>query len=310
MTTLLFHSDLDDFTTWKEAIERTAPSITVRSTQDAGALEAVTAALVWAPPPGLLRRFPNLKVVINLGAGADSLLRDPTIPPSLPIVRLTDRALIDTVADYVLLYALALHRRQPELAAAQRAQQWTFLPPTPTAMTRIGVMGLGAIGGETARRLAAQGFKVMGWARRPREMTGVECFHGLAPPDLFLTQSDILVNLLPATAQTENLIDSPLLGRLKPGAALINVGRGSAIVEADLLAALDMGHLRHAVLDVFRTEPLPDSHAFWTHPRITLTPHNAGLCHPELSAGFVADVIARSLGGEALPSCVDRIAGY
>jgi glyoxylate/hydroxypyruvate reductase A len=307
---LIFASEYDDPAAWRAALTRLMPELDVRVWPDTGAVDDVVAALVWKHPDGALRRFPNLKIVINLGAGVDPIFADPLLPEGIPIVRLVDPELTRGMTDYVVLHVLAMHRRMPELAEAQRAARWNYIHPPDTRQTRVGLLGLGNLGSHAAEMLARFGFQLSGWSRRPKTVPGIDCFHGKDQLPRFLADCDIVVCLLPLTAATTDLIDASVLAAFRPGAAFINAGRGKLVVEDDLLAVLDRGHLRHAVLDVFRTEPLPSDHPLWRHPRVTVTPHNATAGHPDSSAPQIVDNIRRVLAGEAPRNVVDRGAGY
>jgi glyoxylate/hydroxypyruvate reductase A len=307
---LIFASNYDDPVAWRAALTALMPALDVRVWPDAGRVEDVVAALVWKHPDGALTGFPNLKIVINLGAGVDPIFADPLLPENIPIVRLVDPELTRGMTEYVVLQVLALHRRMAELAEAQRAARWHYIHPPDTRLTRIGLMGLGNLGSHAAALLAQLGFQLSGWSRRPKTLPDVDCFHGTEQLPDFLAGCDIVVCLLPLTAETENLVDAALLARFPPGAAFVNAGRGKIVVEDDLLAALERGQLRHAVLDVFRTEPLPPEHPLWRHPRVTVTPHNATAGHPRTAAPQIVDNIRRVLAGEAPFNVVDRAAGY
>ena len=307
---LVFASNYDDPIAWGAALRALMPELEVRVWPDIGRAEDVVAALVWKHPDGALNRFPNLKVVINLGAGVDPIFADPHLPPDIPIVRLVDPELTRGMTEYVVLHVLALHRRLPELAEAQRARRWHYIHAPDTRAARVGLMGLGNLGGHAAEMLARFGFRLSGWSRRPKALPGVDCFHGNDQLARFLADLDILVCLLPLTRATENLIDGALLAHLAAGSAFVNAGRGAIVVDDDLLAALDRGHVRHAVLDVFRTEPLPPEHPYWRHPRVTVTPHNATAGQPDTAAPQIVDNLRRVLAGRPPFNVVDRAAGY
>jgi glyoxylate/hydroxypyruvate reductase A len=268
----------------------------------------------WKPPPGLIATFPRLEAVFNLGAGVDALLADQSLPP-VPIVRVATDDLTARMAEYVLLHVLIAHRRQRELDACQASEHWSPKDQWAAKDLRVGVMGLGVIGADSARKLAMIGFDVAGWSRSPREAEGVRCFAGADGLGPFLGRTDVLVCLLPLTDDTRGILDRPLFARLardgKLGApVLINAGRGGLQVEADILAALDEGTLGHATLDVFETEPLPSGHPFWRHAKVTVTPHNAADSDPDAISAYVARQIERYEAGEALDNVVDRRMGY
>jgi glyoxylate/hydroxypyruvate reductase A len=306
---VLFCSADDDPVAWRRALRAQSPGIDLRFWPDLGDPEEIEAALVWLPPPGLLASLPQLRAIFSLGAGVDSLLTDPTLP-DLPLCRMVDPSMTAGMAELVLTLALLYHRRLDLYDAQQHRRLWRMVLPQPASSTRIGVMGLGELGSAAARLLARQGFTVRGWSRSPRQLDGVTTFAGRAELGAFLTGTDILVCMLPLTAETENILDARLLARLPRGARLINVARGRHLVDADLLAALDDGQLAHATLDVFRTEPLPAEHPFWVHPRVRVLPHTASYSHADLAAGVVAENLRRLHDGLPLLHLVDRLRGY
>jgi len=307
---LIFISEVSDTRGWQRQLAERLPEVETRIWPDFGSKDDIVAALVWKHPPGALRQFPNLKIIVNLGAGVNFILADPDLPPGVPIVRLVDPGLTRRITEYVALHTLALHRRLPELALAQRAAVWRYIHPTDPATCCVGVMGLGNLGKSALEVLGQFGFRRAGWSRTPKTLPGVDCFHGsegLAP---FLSRCDLLICLLPGTAATENLIDRRVLGLLPKGAAFINLGRGSIVVDDDLIAALDSGQLSHAVLDVFRAEPLPSEHPYWRHPKVTITPHNSSATDPNTAAQQVADNIRRVLAQQPPFNLVDPDVGY
>jgi glyoxylate/hydroxypyruvate reductase len=271
-------------------------------------------ACVWRPPTGLPSTLPNLKMIVNLGAGADHLLSDPSLP-DVPIVRAAHPDLSMRVTEYVVLHTLRYHRRQPLYDAQQRERVWRVHPQPPASEVNVGIMGLGVIGSEAARVLARIGFKVAGWSARPKEIDGVQSFHGPYGLDAFLARTEILICLLPLTEATRGILNRSVFAKLKRdcaagGAFLINAGRGGLQIDADILAALDDGTLAGATVDVFPQEPLPPDSPFWSHPKVTVTPHNAGDILPAFLAADVMQQIARLEHGEQLLNLVDRKRGY
>jgi glyoxylate/hydroxypyruvate reductase A len=274
----------------------------------------VAYAGVWKPPPGLLAQFPNLRVIFSLGAGVDALTGDATLPP-VPLVRIVDADLTMRMTEYVVLHVLMMHRQQRRYDAQQRQRLWRELPQPAAHEVAVGVMGLGVLGGAAAKALACLGFRVAGWSRTPGQIDGVTMFHGLAQLDAFLARSEVLVCLLPHTPATDGILDRALLAKLKRngalgGAYLINAGRGRLQVEADILAALDEGTLAGATLDVFADEPLPPASPFWTHPKVTVTPHAAAASVPNALVANVLRQIERFERGEPMENVIDRAAGY
>lgn len=306
---LLFYSRDDDPSAWRRELQRRLPGLEVRVWPELGDLAAIDAALVWRPPSGLLRSLPNLKAVLSLAAGVDSLLADPSLP-EVPLCRLVDPSLTRTMSEFVLLQVLKYHRALDRYACQQRVGLWRLELPSPPSSTRIGIMGLGELGGDAARVLVRHGFAVRGWSRSAKTIEGVVGFAGEAGLAPFLAETDILVCLLPLTEATRGILNDRLFERLPEGARLINVARGAHLVEADLLAALDRGHLAHASLDVFGEEPLPVEHPFWRHPRIDMTPHAASYGLPESAADAVAENLRRLDAGQPLLHVVERARGY
>lgn len=298
---------------WLERLRSLLPEMEVRSWEDPGDRDQVEAAVVWQPPPGELSRFPNLKVIVSMGAGVDHVLRDPELPRHVPVIRTIGPELTQRMREYVLLQVLRFHRRLPEIEDAFRRRAWDQLI-TPAAQNRsVGVLGLGNLGADCAHHLAHIGFRVHGWSRRPKapgSLEGITCHHGPDGLAALLPQAEILVCLLPLTPETTGILNRDLFAQLPAGACLINAGRGPHLVEEDLIPALDAGRLGGATLDVLRVEPPADDHPFWRHPKILLTPHVASLIDPESGAQIIADNVRRFLAGEPVPDLVDVTQGY
>ena len=277
--------------------------------------EAADYAVVWRPPVEMLRGRTDLRAVFNLGAGVDGILRlrdsDPdALPANVPIVRLDDAGMAAQMAEYVGAAVLRDFRKLDAYAAQAAAGTWKFIKPNRRADFTIGVMGIGTLGAHIARTLASFGFPVRGWSRTARAVEGVQGFHGEAGRHAFLDDLRVLVNVLPLTPETENIIDTDLLHRLRRGAHVINVARGQHVVEDDLLAAVREGQIGAATLDVFRTEPLPADHPFWGEARIAITPHISALTLREDSIAQIAGKI-RALGaGQPIAGIVDIARGY
>ena len=268
---------------------------------------------VWRAPHGLLAQFPNLKVIFNLGAGADHTLADPALPDR-PLVRAANPNLSMRVTEYCVLHALMFHRRQRLYDAQQGERVWKGHEQPAASDVTVGVMGLGVIGAHAADTLSCVGFKVVGWSTSPKTIPGIETFAG-PQLDAFLGKTEILIVLLPSTPSTEGILNLSLLRKLKRdgaagGAFLINAGRGKLQIDADILAALDEGSLAGAALDVFPEEPLPSESPLWTHPKVTVTPHNAGDISPEAIVTDIARQIGRFENGEPLEHLVERKRGY
>lgn len=308
---LLFSSKIDDAGRWRKALAEELPDLEFRVWPDGtGEPADIEYALVWGPKRGALKAFSNLKAIFSLGAGVDHLMGDRDLPDGVPIVRLVDPALTQGMSEYVLYWVLHHHRRFGDYARLAAEGRWKKLPQVPPAQRRVGVMGLGVIGGDAARKLKALDFDVAGWSRNPKNLPGVPTFDGRRGLADFLARSEIVVCLLPLTPETAGILDAEALARLPAGAVVVNAARGGHVVDDDLIAALDSGHLAAAVLDVFHAEPLPPGHAFWRHPKVTVTPHVAGLTIPETAARAVADNIRRISKGLSPAPLADRDRGY
>lgn len=305
----VFYSAVDDAAAWRHALRATLPDLDVRIHPDVGDPAEIGYALVWKPPDGFFRPFWNLRLVAILGAGADSLRGRRDLPP-VPITRLHDSALARMMTGYVLFAVLRYARDMPAFERAQRAATWTYIHPRDPGAVRVGVLGLGALGGQAAAELARQGFAVRGWSRTPRTIPGVDCRAGAAALPGLLATSDILVVLLPLTAATTGLLDAARLAMLPRGARVINVARGPVMDEAALVAALRSGQLAGATLDVFHTEPLPPDHPLWALENVLVTPHVAAVASPASAAGQVAENIRRLRSGAPPLHQVDLGRGY
>ena len=270
-------------------------------------------AVVWLPPAELFTAEPGLRAVFNLGAGVDALLGRAVVPPELPIVRLVDAGMAVKIAEYACFAIARITRGLDRFAPPPHGvRDWNAPRPRDEA-PRVGVLGAGAMGAAILEAAARFGYPVAAWSRRPREVPAVETFAGPSQLDAFLARTWILVDALPLTSETRNLLDRRAFAQLPRGAHVINVGRGGTIVDEDLLAALDEGQLGSATLDVFRVEPLPAEHPFWSHPKVTVTPHLAAPTPYGPAADQIADALKRLESGvEArdLPGYVDRSAGY
>lgn len=293
--------DAAEWAAWWPALTEALPGETLVRADAPDTLDhdpaEVEIAIVANPPAGALQRYPRLRLVQSLWAGVDRLVADPTVPADLPIVRMVDPAMNAAMAETALWAVLMLHRGFERYARQQRDGQWQQHPQRRADEVRIGVLGQGQMGGEVTRRLRAQGYRVTGWRRGE-------------PLDKVLADSEVLINLLPLTAETRGLIDAALIGRLPRGAALVNLARGAHVVDNDLLDALDRGHLRHAVLDVFHQEPLPAGHRYWSHPAVTVLPHVAAQTDARSAARVVSENLRAWRQGEPLAHLVDRRSGY
>ncbi|MBU8546188.1 MULTISPECIES: 2-hydroxyacid dehydrogenase [Roseomonadaceae] len=296
---------------WRDALLAVDPALEIRMFPEAGDPAEIEAAVVWtAHDMAELRRYPNLKLIVSMGAGVDHLLRPPGPPPGIPVARLVDRMLTSQMGEWVLLNVLRFHRQDAEYRAQQRDRIWLELPAPVTGETPVGFLGLGELGLHAAGLLRSLGFPVLGWSRRPKQVEGVETFHGAEGLMAMAARSRMLVCLLPLTPETRGIVDARLLGALPRGAWLINGARGGHVVDADLLAALESGQLAGAALDVFQPEPLPPEHPYWAHPAVVMTPHAASITIPASAAPQVVANLHRARAGQPLLNLVDFSAGY
>jgi glyoxylate/hydroxypyruvate reductase len=304
----------DERDAWLHALREAAPAFTWWSDKDGDVpRERIAAAVVANPAPAALAGMPNLRLVQSLWAGVEGLLADPTLPSGVPLARMDDPAMSASMAETALWTVLSLHRRFFDYAAQQAARDWRQLAQRRAGDVGVLVLGLGRMGGAVAMRLAAQGYRVSGWRATPADRAGpagIAVQAGPAALAALLAASEMVVNLLPLTPATRGLLDARFFAALPEGASVINLARGAHVVDEDLLAALDSGHLDRAVLDVFNAEPLPSQHRYWTHPRVTLLPHVAALTDLRSAARVVVANLDALRDGAPLAHLVDRVRGY
>ncbi len=284
---------------WLQALSAALPEACwLDLAQARAAPQDVAAAVVANPAPGSLQGLPRLRLIQSLWAGVDRLLQDRTLPSGVPIARMVDPAMNAAMAETALWAVLALHRGFFAYQRRQREGRWQPHGQRRADELRVLVLGQGQMGRTAAARIAQQGYAVTGWRRDGA---------ALAP---LLACSDIVVNLLPLTDDTRGLLDARFFAALPPKASVVNLARGAHVVDADLLAALDSGHLRHAVLDVFHTEPLPAGHAYWQHPRVTVLPHAAAATDARSAAAVAAANLRAVRDGLPVQHLVDAVRGY
>lgn len=299
---------------WVDRLSRLAPDLDIRVWPQIGEAAEIDCAAVWKPPPGVLAGLPNLKAIVSLGAGVDHIFEDPRLP-DVPIGRVIDADLTARMSEWVVLHALMHLRRQRLYDSFQRRRLWRDIRPAPTASElRVGIMGMGVLGQDAARKLTLMGFDVAGWSRTQKSLESIKTYVE-SELDAFLARTDLLVALLPLTRQTRGILNHRLFARLARdgvfGApAVMNAGRGGLQVEADILAALDSGLLMSATLDVFEAEPLPAESALWTHPAVTITPHNSAISDPDAVGRFLIRQIRRHQRGEPFEAPVTREREY
>jgi glyoxylate/hydroxypyruvate reductase A len=298
------------FSSLKEKPERWIPLLEQALPQDRITTEPgadVDIALVATPLAGLFARLPNLKLVQSLWMGVELLLEDPALPRHVPLARLIDPGMVHAMAETVIAHLLDWHRHHYYYRQRQQEGRWSRREQQLPSDRTVGLFGLGELGAYAAQRLVALGFNVRGWSRRPKAVPGVACSTDL---DEVLRSSDAIVCLLPLTPQTRGVLSARAFALMPKGGCVINVARGPHVVVADLLAALDSGHLAHAYLDVFDLEPLPAGSPLWNHRGITLTPHIAALNDPRTSVPKIVENVERVRRGEQPAALVDFAAGY
>jgi glyoxylate/hydroxypyruvate reductase A len=294
---------------WVAALARALPEARVDGWPGAEAADA-DYALVWRPPTELLGALRRSKAVFNLGAGVDGIADCPGLPSGVPLVRLENAGMAEQMAEYACHAVLRRYREFDEYAEQQRAAVWHPRRRIDKRAFGVGILGLGVLGEAVARALAPFGFPLSGWSRGQKSLPGVTTYAGAGELDAFLGGVQVLICLLPLTRETRGLLDRRLLSRLPRGAYLVNIARGPILIGEDLLALLDDGHLGGAMLDVFHDEPLPATHPFWHHPRVTVTPHISAATLIDESVAQIAEKIRRLEAGLPVSGIVARDRGY
>lgn len=311
MATIALHMPATIPNAWVDALVASLPEHKIaRWPGGIGDPARIEYVLMLKPEPHALTPYVNLKAMFSTAAGVDHLLSDETLPKHVPLCRLTHPEMAARMSEYVLLHVLRYHRQLPTYQAQQARNEWKSHPQKAASDVTVGIMGLGQLGRDAARKLQVVGFKVTAWSRSAKTEPDIECFAGTEQLDAFLAKAEFLVSFLPLTESTRKFLDARVFRSLPKGAVVINVGRGGCLNEDDLLAVLDAGHLGGAVLDVFQTEPLPVSSALWSHPKVTVTPHNSTTTQPRMLAPYVRENIARIARGEPPLNIVDRARGY
>lgn len=268
--------------------------------------EAVRYLIAWTAPEGLARDYPNLRLIFSVGAGVDQFDLA-ALPPGVGVVRMLEPGITRQMREYATMATLAMHRDLPAYLDRQRRGEWRAGTNVAASTRRVGVMGLGNLGQAVLEALRPFGFDLAGWSRSPRHIEGVACMTDL---DAFLARTDILLCLLPLTAETEGMLDAALFAKLPMGARLVHLGRGRQLDHDALRAALDNGRIAQAMLDVTEPEPLPPGHWLWRDPRVIVTPHIASQTVARDGALHVLDGIRADLRGERPEGLVDRARGY
>jgi glyoxylate/hydroxypyruvate reductase A len=296
-----------DAASWIPGLQAAVPGATITLWEPGAALADY--AVVWKPPQQMLDEQTRLKAIFNTGAGVDALMKL-RLPAGVPVIRLDDAGMSVQMAEYVC-HAVIRHFRELDGYESDMAMgKWSFRKPRSRLDYPVGILGMGVLGERVAKAVAQFDFPVNGWSQSPKSIAGVQSFHGADQLDAFLAASRIVVCLLPLTPDTENLLDAKRLALLQSGGYVINVARGAHVVDADLLAAIEGGHLAGATLDVFRVEPLPQSHPFWNHPQVTITPHTSARTLRSESIAQIAAKIGALQRGEAVAGRVNAQRGY
>jgi glyoxylate/hydroxypyruvate reductase A len=300
---ILFASEMEKLQSWLPLLNRALPHDRITTSLD----EKIDIALVATPPKGVLKTLGGAKLIQSLWMGVEGLLADPDYPKGVPLARLVDPGMVAAMSETVLANVLDWHRRHNQYREQQRARLWLRREQYMAADRTIGLLGLGELGTDAARKLLALGFNVAGFSRRPKRIDGVQCFADLSA---ILPRCDAVVCLLPLTAQTRGILNRDNLQKVKKGGCVINVARGAHVVKQDLIDALDSGQLSQAYLDVFEREPLPQDDSWWAHPKVSITPHTAALTEPRTAVPKIVENVERVRRGEAPLNRVDFEAGY
>lgn len=307
--TLLFHGKGRE-EQWRQAFREQAPGIEFRNWPDWDPGCEAEFALVWKPPKGALARHPSLRAIFSVGAGIDHLSTDPDLPREVPVIRMVDPTLTAGMSEFVVMSVLHHHRRMTVYDRQQREKRWVVHDPVPANRVAVGIMGAGVLGCDALDKLQPFGFELRVWSRTARQFPGVQCYHGEAELENFLGGLKVLVCLLPLTRDTEGILNRRTFSALSDGAAVVSIGRGEHLVERDLLDSLATGKVGAATLDVFHEEPLPETHPFWRHPDVIVTPHIASMTSPQTAVAGILDQIDRHRAGRPFQNVVDLERGY
>ena len=295
---------------WVKHLSALDSAIDIRVWPQVGNADDIEFALCWNHPPGEFKKYKNLKCIASLGAGVDHIVRDPDLPAAVPVTRVVEPSMTQLMSEYALLAVLSYCRQFDLYRRDQSQKKWQPRIPLLAADMTIGIMGLGQLGKDAAKKLSSLDFPVTGWSLTPKDIEGVKCMAGEDALDVFLSRTRILICMLPLTPKTRGILNHETFYKLPTGAYVINMARGQHLIEKDLLAAVDSGQLDGACLDVFEIEPLPEDHPFWSHPKIIVTPHISSLTYPKAVAPQIIDNYHRMKSGKALLHRVDIKRGY
>ena len=312
MSIVLASTDFwEDMEVWSNGLQKAMPEMDIKVYPDDGDVDEVEFAVVWKHPRGILKKYPNLKAILSLGAGVDHIISDPDLPEGLPIIRLVDKKLTHEMCLHALHWVLHFHSDQYLYRSQQLKRQWIQQSSIQTEDRTIGIMGLGNIGRSIGELLVTQSFNVIGWgANQKSSLTDIKYYYGKDQLSDFLGRTNILINVLPLTSDTTNIITKKELRLLPKNSFIINIGRGGIINEEDLLTLLNDLHIKAAALDVFTQEPLPENNSLWEHPSVYITPHIAGQSNPNSAGQTISENIYRIQKGELPYPIYSRTNGY
>ena len=312
MSIVLASTDFwEDMEVWSNGLQKAMPEMDIKVYPDDGDVNEVEFAVVWKHPRGILKKYPNLKAILSLGAGVDHIISDPDLPEGLPIIRLVDKKLTHEMCLHALHWVLHFHSDQYLYRSQQLKRQWIQQSSIQTEDRTIGIMGLGNIGRSIGELLVTQSFNVIGWgANQKSSLTDIKYYYGQDQLSDFLGRTNILINVLPLTSDTTNIITKKELSLLPKNSFIINIGRGGIINEDDLLTLLSDRHIKAAALDVFTQEPLPENNSLWDHPSVYITPHIAGQSNPNSAGQTISENIYRIQKGELPYPIYSRTNGY
>ena len=312
MSIVLASTDFwEDMEVWSNGLQKAMPEMDIKVYPDDGDVNEVEFAVVWKHPRGILKKYPNLKAILSLGAGVDHIISDPDLPEGLPIIRLVDKKLTHEMCLHALHWVLHFHSDQYLYRSQQLKRQWIQQSSIQTEDRTIGIMGLGNIGRSIGELLVTQSFNVIGWgANQKSSLTDIKYYYGQDQLSDFLGRTNILINVLPLTSDTTNIITKKELRLLPKNSFIINIGRGGIINEDDLLTLLSEGHIKAAALDVFAQEPLPENNSLWDHPSVYITPHIAGQSNPNSAGQTISENIHRIQKGELPYPIYSKTNGY
>ena len=312
MSIVLASTDFwEDMEVWSNGLQKAMPEMDIKVYPDDGDVNEVEFAVVWKHPRGILKKDPNLKAILSLGAGVDHIISDPDLPEGLPIIRLVDKKLTHEMCLHALHWVLHFHSDQYLYRSQQLKRQWIQQSSIQTEDRTIGIMGLGNIGRSIGELLVTQSFNVIGWgANQKSSLTDIKYYYGQDQLSDFLGRTNILINVLPLTSDTTNIITKKELRLLPKNSFIINIGRGGIINEEDLSTLLNDRHIKAAALDVFTQEPLPENNSLWDHPSVYITPHIAGQSNPNSAGQTISENIHRIQKGELPYPIYSRTNGY